>query len=155
LIEKLGLKVPLEAERGYHIVFKNPSQKPRNPMMLAAGKFVATAMNQGVRCAGVVEFGGLSPQKSRAPLQLLRKKVKEIFPKFEYESDQEWLGFRPAPTDSLPLLGQVKNSGIYTAFGHHHIGLTGGPKTGRMVADMIAGKPANADLRPFEPQRFS
>ena len=155
LIEKLGLKVPLEAERGYHIVFKNPTQKPRNPMMLAAGKFVATAMNQGVRCAGVVEFGGLSPKKSKAPLQLLRKKVKEIFPKFEYESEEEWLGFRPAPTDSLPLLGQVKNSGIYTAFGHHHIGLTGGPKTGRMVADMIAGKSANADLRPFEPRRFS
>ena len=51
--------------------------------------------------------------------------------------------------------GQVKNSGIYTAFGHHHIGLTGGPKTGRMVADMIAGKSANADLRPFEPRRFT
>ena len=129
LIEKLGLKVPLEAERGYHIVFKNPTQKPRNPMMLAAGKFVATAMNQGYVAQASLNLGA-EPPKSKAPLQLLRKKVKEIFPRFEYESDEEWLGFRPAPTDSLPLLGQVKNSGIYTAFGHHHIGLTGGRKRG-------------------------
>lgn len=155
LMQKLGLKVPLEAERGYHIVFKEPSQLPNNPMMLSSGKFVATPMDQGLRCAGVVEFGGLDETKSKAPLDLLRKQVKKLFPALKYEAEEEWLGFRPAPTDSLPLIGEIRNSGVFTAFGHHHVGLTGGPKTGRLVADMIVGNHSNADLSPFEPMRFA
>ena len=154
LMQKLGLSVPLEAERGYHIIFKNPSQTPNNPMMLASGKFVATAMDQGLRCAGVVEFGGLSEVKSKAPLALLRRKVKECFPQMVADSEEEWLGYRPAPTDSLPLIGEVGKTGVFAAFGHHHVGLTGGAKTGRMVADMIAGRPSNIDMRPYEPNRF-
>ena len=71
------------------------------------------------------------------------------------ESEEEWLGYRPAPSDSLPLIGEVGSTGVYAAFGHHHVGLTGGAKTGRMVADMIAGQPSNIDLRPYEPDRFA
>ena len=155
LMQKLGINVPLEAERGYHIVFKNPNLTPNNPMMLAAGKFVATSMNQGLRCAGIVEFGGLSDTPSKAPLKLLRKKVREIFPEMTAESDEEWLGFRPAPSDSLPLIGEVGDTGVYAAFGHHHIGLTGGPKTGRMIADLITDARINYDTSPFHPKRFA
>ena len=155
LMGKLGLNVPLEAERGYHVLYKQPSQTPNNPMMLASGKFVATAMDQGLRCAGVVEFGGLSEKLSASPIGLLRRKVREIFPRLESGEEEEWLGFRPAPSDSLPLIGEVGGTGVFTAFGHHHIGLTGGPKTGRMLADLISGKPANHDLRPFAPERFA
>ncbi len=155
LMKKLGLNVPLEAERGYHVTLKDPSMRPNNPMMLTAGKFVATAMDQGIRCAGVVEFGGLSEKRSKAPLNLLRRKVKEVFPNLEYASDEEWLGFRPAPSDSLPLIGQVRNTGIYTAFGHHHIGLTGGAKTGRMIAELISGTHPNIDMAAFSPMRFN
>lgn len=154
LLTRLGLNVPLEAERGYHIVFKEPNQRPNNPMMLAAGKFVATAMDQGLRCAGVVEFGGLTEERSKTPLQLLHRKVAEIFPDLTYAGTEDWLGFRPAPSDSLPLIGEIRGAGVFTAFGHHHIGLTGGPKTGRLVADMIAGNHSNHDLTPFDPMRF-
>ncbi|WP_417838284.1 NAD(P)/FAD-dependent oxidoreductase [Tritonibacter scottomollicae] len=155
LMKKLGLEVPLEAERGYHIIFKNPSKRPNNPMMLTEGKFVATPMDQGLRCAGIVEFGGLSDVKSRKPLEMLRRTVARTFPDLDYTTEEEWLGFRPAPTDSLPLIGEVRGSGVYTAFGHHHIGLTGGPKTGRLVADMIAGNWPNADVSAFDPMRFA
>ncbi len=155
LMQKLGIKVPLEAERGYHILFKGPSQTPKAPMMLAEGKFVATPMAAGLRCAGVVEFGGLSETKSRAPLELLRKSVARMFPGLTAESEEEWLGFRPAPTDSLPLVGQIRSSGVFTAFGHHHVGLTGGPKTGRIIADLIGGDTPNSDLSPFDPMRFT
>ena len=154
LMQKLSINVPLEAERGYHVLFRNPTQTPNNPMMLTSGKFVATPMDQGLRCAGVVEFGGLDDTPSKAPLKLLRKKVAEVFPHMTADSEEEWLGFRPAPSDSLPLIGEVGSSGVYAAFGHHHIGLTGGPKTGRMVADMISGQRSNIDITPFAPQRF-
>ncbi len=122
--------------------------------MVASGKFVATPMDQGLRCAGIVEFGGLDPTPSKAPLALLRRTVAETFPQMRATGEQEWLGFRPAPSDSLPLIGEVGSTGVYTAFGHHHIGLTGGAKTGRMVAGLITGQPMNLDMRAYAPDRF-
>lgn len=154
LMLKLGLSVPLESERGYHIVFKSPSIRLTHPIMVASGKFVATPMAEGMRCAGVVEFGGVDAGPSRAPLALLRKKVRETFPMLECESEEEWLGHRPAPSDSLPLIGEIGKTGIYSAYGHHHIGLTGGPKTGRLIADMIVGVPLNIDVSRYQPDRF-
>ncbi len=154
LANKLGLNVPLESERGYHIVFKQPSAGPKAPAMVAAGKFVATPMDAGLRCAGIVEFGGLDAGPSKAPLRLLRQTVEETFPDLTYADSEEWLGHRPAPSDSLPLIGEIGQSGVYTAFGHHHIGLTGGPKTGRLVAGLVAGDRPNIDLSAYDPNRF-
>ncbi|NNE51283.1 MAG: FAD-binding oxidoreductase [Sulfitobacter sp.] len=155
LMAKLGLKVPLESERGYHIVFEGATGGPSRPFMLASGKFVATPMEQGLRCAGIVEFGGLEAGPSKAPFALLRRQVKRAFPQLEARDEIEWMGHRPAPSDSLPLIGEVGDKRIFTAFGHHHIGLTAGPKTGRLVAGLIAGQPVNTDLTPYHPQRFS
>ena len=154
LAGKLGLKVPLESERGYHILFKDPSVSPRSPVMVASGKFVATPMEMGLRCAGVVEFGGLEAGPSKAPLKLLKKGVEETFPGLTYAGEEEWLGHRPAPTDSLPLIGEIGNTGVFSAFGHHHIGLTGGPKTGRLIAGLITGERPNVDLSAYDPNRF-
>lgn len=154
LMVKLGLKVPLETERGYHINFENPSITLRAPVMVASGKFVATPMSKGLRCAGVLEFGGLEAGPSKAPLDLLKKQVKKTFPDLAFSKTEEWLGHRPAPADSLPLIGEVATTGVYSAFGHHHIGLTGGPKTGRLVAGLVTGNTSNLDLAPYTPNRF-
>ena len=155
LMKKLGLNVPLEAERGYHVIYKSPSIVPKNPLMVAAGKFVATSMEQGLRCAGVLELGGLKDKKSKAPLKLLRKVVRKTFPDMKAISEEDWVGFRPAPSDSLPLIGEIGDTGVFTAFGHHHIGLTGGPKTGRMIADIMTGKRSNHNMAPYDPKRFA
>ncbi|MGJ8546335.1 MAG: NAD(P)/FAD-dependent oxidoreductase [Sulfitobacter sp.] len=154
LLAKLGINVPLESERGYHIVYKDASGAPKRPVMIAGGKFVGTPMAQGLRCAGIVEFGGLEAGPSKAPLAFLRRHAKAAFPNLECSEEIEWLGHRPATSDSLPLIGALGASGVFTAFGHQHIGLTAGPKTGRMVAAMIAGQPHNTDLAPYDPQRF-
>ncbi len=155
LMAKLGLKVPLESERGYHIVYEGAENGPSKPFMVAAGKFVATPMQDGLRCAGVVEFGGLEAGPSRAPFALLRRQVAQAFPTLKATREEEWQGHRPAPADSLPLIGQVGATGVYAGFGHHHIGLTGGPKTGRLIAQMITGQTPNMDMRPYDPQRFA
>ena len=155
LMKKLGLSVPLETERGYHIVFRDATGGPSHPVMIASGKFVATPMAEGLRCAGILEFAGLDAGPSAAPLALMRRHVRAAFPNLSAGEEIEWLGHRPAPSDSLPLIGEVRGSGVFSAFGHHHIGLTGGPKTGRLVAGLVAGKPPNADLAPFDPMRFA
>lgn len=154
LMQKLGLKVPLEAERGYHLHFTGPSQMPRNPMMIASGKFAVNPMAHGLRCAGTVELGGIIKGPSRAPLDLIRRGVARAFPEMRYDGVEEWMGFRPSTPDSLPLIGEIGQTGVHAAFGHQHIGLTAGPKTGRIVADLISGKRPNIDLAPYNANRF-
>lgn len=155
LAQKLGVNVPLESERGYHIVFKDPSLKMNATYMMTGGKFVVTPMQDGIRCAGVVEFGGLDAPASRAPFALLRKQVRQYFPTLEYSGTEEWMGHRPATSDSLPVIGELAGSRVFAGFGHHHIGLTGGAKTGRVIADLMTGKNTNIDLAAFDPQRFN
>ena len=155
LMRKLGLTVPLESERGYHIVYEGATGGPKSPVMVAGGKFVATPMAAGLRCAGIVEFGGLDAAPSRAPFDLMRSKVRAAFPNLKAQGEVEWMGHRPAPSDSLPLIGEVAKTGVFAAFGHHHIGLTGGPKTGRLIAAMLAGQPPNIDLSVYAPGRFA
>ena len=156
LATSLGLKVPLETERGYHVELWNPSAMPKAPVMIASGKFVATPMDGRLRLAGIVELGGLDAPPSRAPFDLLLRQAKAAMPGLTWERKTEWMGHRPAPADSIPVIGEVPGAkGAFTAFGHHHIGLTAGPKTGRLLAQLIAGRQPNLDLTPYSPARFA
>ncbi len=156
LAKKLGLNVPLESERGYHIEFWDPSFMPRSPVMVASGKFVITPMEGRLRLAGVVEFGGLKAGASRAPIELLQKNGLAALPGLKYSHITEWMGHRPAPADSIPVIGAVPGmKGAFTGFGHHHLGLTGGPKTGHLLAQMIAGRKPNVDMNDYSPARFA
>ncbi len=153
-MKKLGLKVPLETERGYHVVFENPSEMPRNPIMITSGKFGVNPMDMGLRCAGTVELGDHHAGPSNAPIRLLMRHTKEVFPNLTYSGTQEWMGFRPSTPDSLPLIGELGASRIYTGFGHQHVGLTAGPKTGRLIAQLIDGHTPNIDMSPYAPARY-
>jgi D-amino-acid dehydrogenase len=156
IAHKLGVKVPFESERGYHLEFINPSVMPKSPMMVASGKFVLTPMDGRLRAAGVVEFGGLDSGPSRPPFEFLYRQVRKLLPDMTYDNVVEWMGHRPAPADSLPLIGANDPLGkSYSAFGHQHVGLTGGAKTGRIIADLIGDKKPNIDLAPFDPIKHS
>lgn len=155
LSAKLGISVPLEAERGYHLELVEPSAMPKAPVMVAAAKCVVTPMEGRIRIAGIVEFGGLEAGPSKGPLNLLRKNARRILPGVTWKDEVEWVGHRPAPADSIPVIGAVPGlEGAYTGFGHHHIGLTGGPKTGRLLAQMISGKTPNIDMSVYSPERY-
>ncbi|KEJ89333.1 NAD(P)/FAD-dependent oxidoreductase [Sulfitobacter donghicola] len=155
IAHKLGVKVPFESERGYHIELMNPSAMPRSAMMVASGKFVLTPMEGRLRAAGIIEFGGLDAPASRGPLDMLRRQVKKLLPDLEYDEIVEWMGHRPAPADSLPVIGANDTGNLsFSAFGHQHVGLTGGPKTGRVIAELISERTPNLDLRPFDPSKF-
>lgn len=156
LAAKLGLTVPLESERGYHLELIEPSAMPKSPAMVASGKFVVTPMEGRLRLAGVVEFAGLDAPAARAPMELLKRNAKSAFPGLTWKDTAEWMGHRPATTDSIPLIGPVPGqAGAYLGFGHQHIGLTGGPETGRLLAQMIAGRQPNIDVSAYSPARFA
>ncbi|MCP5156426.1 MAG: FAD-binding oxidoreductase [Ectothiorhodospiraceae bacterium] len=155
LAASLGLDVPLESERGYHIELLEPSFMPRNPTSVTAGKFVITPMEGRVRLAGIVEFGGLDAPPSEAPYRLLLERARAAFPGLTWRGERRWMGHRPSTADSLPLVGPLaRHPNVHLAFGHQHLGLTAGPKTGRIVADLIAGRRPNFDLAPYRPERF-
>ena len=156
LAKSLGVEVPVESERGYHIEFHRPNIQLKGSVMVAKGKFAVSPMEGRMRAAGVVEFGGTKAGPSKAPFALLRKNIREIFPDLEFENTSEWMGHRPSTSDSLPVIGpSPKLPNVYFGYGHQHVGLTGGPKTGRWLAQMMTGAAVNEDLSAYSPARRS
>jgi D-amino-acid dehydrogenase len=155
LTRDLGLKVPLDTERGYHIELWNPSQMTNHPSMISAGAFVITPMEGRLRLAGIVELGGIKAGPSRAPFNLLRKHLARVMPDLTWEEETEWMGFRPTLPDALPVIDAVPGvKGAFVGFGHQHVGLTGGSATGRLLAQMLSGQVPNLDLTPYSLSRF-
>ncbi|MGB7431758.1 MAG: FAD-dependent oxidoreductase [Ahrensia sp.] len=156
LAKQLGLDVPMESERGYHLELIEPSTMPRAPVMVSSGKFVITPMEGRIRLAGIVEFGGLEAPASHAPFKLLEQNIRSAMPQLTWKETAKWMGHRPAMVDSLPMIGPVPSvDGVFVGFGHDHLGLTAGPKTGRLLAQQISGQHPNIDMTPYAPARFT
>jgi D-amino-acid dehydrogenase len=160
LAAALGDRVPLETERGYHLMIRDPESMPRIPTADADGKFVATPMQLGLRLAGTVELAGLAAPPDWRRARILLTQARRMLPGLAVEHAEDrittWMGHRPALPDSLPALGASRASpDVIYAFGHGHIGMTAAPMTGRIVADLIAGRPAPIDIAPFAPGRFA
>lgn len=155
MMKELGVKVHVEAERGYHIELVNPSQMPKLPVMITAKKFVVSPMDGRIRLAGVVEFSDVDAPASNAPLELLKRQAETFFKDITFDRVDTWVGPRPTTANSLPIIGKpVGMQGVTIGFGHQHVGLTGGPKTGRILASMILGDRPNIDLSPFDPAQY-
>ena len=154
LAAKLGITVPMESERGYHVEYVNPSVRLTGPLMVASGKFAVNSMEGRLRAAGIVEFGGLDAPPSRAPFDLLRRQMRDLFPDMTYDRVDEWMGHRPSTADSLPVIGPAPRApNVLLGYGHQHIGLTGGAKTGRWLAQLAGDRTPNTDLGAFAPDR--
>jgi len=157
--DSLGERIPLDTERGYHVLLKTPEATPRVPVLDAERKFVATPMRAGLRIAGIVEFAGLKrPPDMRITSRLLDN-ARAMFPALreDYPDSEvgKWMGFRPSIPDSLPVIGRARDcQDIVYAFGHGHVGMCGGPMTGKLVAELLADRPTSIDLTPFHPGRF-
>ena len=159
LAAQLGDRVPLETERGYHAMLRAPEVMPRVPTTDSEGKFVATPMADGVRFAGTVELAGLNAAPDWRRARILLQQASKLYPGLArtYSEDRYtvWMGHRPSLPDSLPVLGpSTRSRDVFYAFGHGHVGMTGGPYTGKVIADLVAGRPSPIDLSPFRPGRF-
>lgn len=155
LLKPLGIRIPLEAERGYHVSFADPGVQLTHSVMDMDMKFVASSMEEGLRVAGTAEFAGLDAPINQKRIEGLVKLGKNLLPGLSCETISTWSGQRPSLPDSLPCIGEIEGfAGLITAFGHSHYGLMMAPKTGRIVADIASGVPANIDLTPYSPNRF-
>ena len=155
LLEPLGYNLPLEAERGYHVIFQSPGITVNNSIMDADAKFVASSMASGVRCAGTAEFAGIDAPPDYRRAQVFVRLAKHLFPDINTKDTIEWMGSRPSFPDSLPCLGEIPGKdGLFCAFGHSHYGFGMAPNTGRVVASIVTGEPVNIDLAPYQISRF-
>ena len=155
LTDNLDENIPLDTERGYHVHFKNCDHLLSRPVIFSNRGFGITPMDQGLRVVGTVEFGGLENPLSKSRVKNLINNAKYMLGDLP-EHEDEWLGFRPSLPDFLPVMGPSKNhKNVYYCFGHHHLGWTLGPISGKIVSGMIANENTNLNLDPYSSKRFS
>lgn len=155
LLAGLGYTIPLESQRGYHVSIASPGIAVARPVVAADRKVFLTPMEDGLRVAGTVEFGGLSRASTRRRAEFLVRDLARVFPRAQVPSDWSfWMGHRPCLPDSLPVLGPSRHRGLWFNFGHGHLGLTMSARSGDILARAIRAEPANIDLEPFSFRRF-
>jgi D-amino-acid dehydrogenase len=155
LTDNLDEKIPLDTERGYHVHFKGCDHLMQRPVIFSNRGFGITPMEQGLRVVGTVEFGGLKNPLSKSRIKNLINNAKYMLGDLPDHED-EWLGFRPTLPDFLPVMGPSKNhKNVFYCFGHHHLGWTLGPISGKIVSGMIAKENTNLNLAPYSSTRFN
>jgi D-amino-acid dehydrogenase len=153
LAEQLGARTPIGGERGYHVVLQNGPPLDLSVTFAERG-FIATPMAMGVRLAGTVELGaGEAPDWRRA--ESLLHHMRALYGRADFAEASRWTGDRPTLPDYLPMLGaSPKARNAIFAFGHQHIGLTLGAITGRIVRDLVQGRPVTTDISACRTDRF-
>jgi D-amino-acid dehydrogenase len=151
--------VPLETERGYHVVITEPGIAPRYPVMPSDGKMSCVITPQGLRLAGQVELAGLDAAPNWQRAAVLRDFARRVFPDVPSDLPPErvkvWMGHRPSMPDGLPCIGPASGcADVIYAFGHGHVGLTAGAATGKLVADLVSGRAPDIDPTPYSARRF-
>jgi D-amino-acid dehydrogenase len=155
LARTTGDRMLLESERGYNTTVPQPSVHLTREVIFAETKFVATPLDIGLRIGGAAEFAGLDAEPNYARSRALGELAKRYLPGLTTDGGTAWMGHRPTTADSLPVISHSRHrKDVIYACGHGHTGLTLGPTTGRIVADLIAGRPSSIDLSPFSITRF-
>lgn len=149
-----GKKIPLDTERGYHLML--PHEQHRLPFAVTSleRKFIMTPMTDGLRLAGTVEFAGLDRPPNMQRAWQLHRLSKGLFrDDLSARDATPWMGFRPSLPDSLPIIDRVCEGKVLLAFGHQHLGLTQAAVTAEMVRE-LAGKDQVQSLTPYRLDRF-
>ena len=155
LTDRLGLGLPLDTERGYHVTCPDPGIAVTHTVMEADNKFVANPMAMGVRFAGMVEMAGVDAPANPRRAEVIKRLAKRMYPGLRLDGATQWMGRRPSMPDGLPVIGpSPRHENLWLAFGHGHTGMVAGPMTGRIIAGMITGPMPNIDVTPYRADRF-
>jgi D-amino-acid dehydrogenase len=153
----LGLSVPLEGAKGYHVELAASGADPRLPVYMHEARVVATPYPGRLRLAGTLELSGLDDSVDARRVQALRDSAARHLSTLDGREPQRvWRGFRPTPPDGLPLLGRSRRiANLLVATGHAMTGVALAPVTARIVADLVAGREPAYDLSRMDPDRFT
>lgn len=156
LLEPMGLKLPMGFKRGYHRHFRGEgSATLQRPVVDMAYGYLITPMEQGIRLTTGAEFAARDAAPTPVQFDRLMPRARSLFALGERADDKTWLGSRPCFPDSRPVIGRAPGQpGIWLAIGHAHWGLTLGPPTGKLIAEMMMGETPFCDPKPYRAERF-
>jgi D-amino-acid dehydrogenase len=157
LLDPLGIKLPLAVKRGYHRHFRARGNAGLSrPVLDVENGYCITPMQQGLRLTTGAEFAARDAPPTPVQFDRLLPAAAELFPLGEPVEAQPWKGARPCFADSRPVIGRApRQRGLWLAYGHGHWGLTLGPATGRLIAEMMTGTTPFCDPKPYAAARFA
>jgi D-amino-acid dehydrogenase len=157
LLGPLGIRLPLAVKRGYHRHFRpRGNASLARPILDAENGYCMVPMEQGIRITTGAEFAARDAAPTPVQLDRVMPAASALFPLGEAVEDKPWLGARPCFADSRPVLGRAPGQpGLWLAYGHGHSGLTLGPATGRLIAEMMTGATPFCDPAPYGAERFA
>ena len=155
LAAKLGSRLPLEAERGYHLMLPQAGIELQRTVVHGDRYFGLTPMEGGLRLAGTVELASVHAKPNFARADALFQAARHALPSLNGRGAVRWMGCRPSMPDSLPVLGRSPiHRSVYFAFGHGHLGLTGAAASGRVIADLVAERVKDSQFDAYRADRF-
>lgn len=158
LMKSIGQRMPMQAGKGYSLTVNEPRQQPKLCSILAEAKVAVTPMQDKLRFAGTMEICGNDMSVNPRRVRGIIKSVQQYFPAYDpsaFENTNPWAGLRPCSPDGLPYIGRITGfSNLTVATGHSMMGLSMGPVTGKLVADVVSNTPPEIDIRKLEPLRF-
>jgi D-amino-acid dehydrogenase len=156
ITSRLGYSLPLGVKRGYHMHYSPRAGAHLNhPVLDVENGYLLAPMARGIRLTTGAEIALRDAPKTPTQLAAVEPIARTLFPLDQRVDDQPWMGARPCTPDMMPVIGRAgKHQGLWFAFGHAHHGLTLGPVTGRLIAEMMTGEQTVVDPRPFRVDRF-
>ena len=159
VVKSLGIRLPLQAGKGYSLTLPHPKQAPTRPMILMEGRVAVTPMNGALRFGGTMEITGNDESINPARVRGILKTIPQYLPDFspaDFDGVEPWCGMRPCSPDGLPYIGRFrKYANLVAATGHAMIGVSLGPGTGKLVAAIVSGEEPVMDLAPVAPDRYA
>ncbi|HSO20161.1 MAG TPA: FAD-dependent oxidoreductase, partial [Desulfosarcina sp.] len=154
---QIGLRLPVQPGKGYSITMERPAVCPQTPCYLYERNVVVTPWKSGYRLGGTMEFSGFDTSLNQARLDKLEQAAAVYFKSPPAgRVTERWTGLRPMCVDDLPIIDRAPAlDNLYIAAGHGMLGLTAATGTGRLIADMIIGRPPAIDPEPFSIKRFA
>jgi len=159
LAEKLALNIPMQAGKGYSLTLPQPRQLPQICSILCEARVAVTPMGKTLRVGGTMEIAGLNEDISPVRVRGIIDSFCRYYPEFrasDFDGVQPWRGLRPCSPDGLPYLGRTnKYSNLSLCTGHAMMGLSLGPVSGRLMAEVLAGEKPSHDLTLLSPDRYN
>jgi D-amino-acid dehydrogenase len=158
LASQLGLNLPLQAGKGYSLTLQNPREMPKICAIFSEARMAITPMGSSLRFGGTMEIAGLNEAINPRRVEGIIKAIPQYYPNFktaDFANIKPWSGLRPCSPDGLPYLGRARNiSNLCIATGHAMMGLSLGPITGKLCAEIISDEAPHIDISLLGPNRF-
>lgn len=155
LLRKLGQRLPLGVKRGYHMHYAPRGNIGISMPIYDEAGFLVAPMHRGIRLTTGAEFALLDAPSNPAQLNSAEQIAAVSYPLGERLDTKAWLGARPCTPDMKPIIGPEGRQGLWLALGHAHHGLTLGPATGRLLAEMMTGETPFIEPTPYSVSRFN